>query len=121
MATDVFPPAGVELGTPDWGFKESPEADVDVIPLGDGYESREPKGLNWIKDSYEPTWSSLETAPAQQAYEFLRARLKLKAVMWNHPVTGQPVKVVPQAVSINYDTYNNAILSVTFKRDHNPG
>lgn len=118
---DLFPPAGVVLGAPDWGFKETPEANVDVITLGDGYESREPVGINHIKDAFEPTWSSLEPAAALAAYQFLRERLKWKAVMWTHPVTGVLTKVVPQTVDLTYDTYNNAVLNVSFKQDHNPG
>lgn len=118
---DVFPPAGVVLGEPDWGFKENPEAKVDVITLGDGYESREPVGLNHITDVYDLTWSSLDPAPARQAHLFLRARLKWKAILWTHPITKEVIKVVPQSCSLTYDIYNNAVLTATLKRDYNPG
>jgi len=118
---DVFPPVGLDLGTPDWGFKESPDAEVEVSKLGDGYESRELIGLNPIKKTYEPVWSYLTEEVAQAAYDFITARLKWKAVLWTHPVTGVVLKVVPLAVDITYDTFDNAVLNITFKTDHNPG
>lgn len=118
---DLFPPAGVVIGNPDYGFKETPETNATVITLGDGYESREAVGLNPTKTTYSPVWSNLLPGPAQAAYEFLKARLKVNAVNWVHPVTGVTLKVVPQDVDINYDDYNNAVLNVTFKTDHNPG
>ena len=118
---DVFPPVGIDLPTPDWGFKETPDVEVSVNKLGDGYESRELIGLNPVKKTYEPEWSVLDEAVAQAAYEFILARLKWKAVLWTHPVTGVVLKVVAQSVSITYDTFNNAVLSITFKTDHNPG
>lgn len=118
---DIFPPGEIDLGTPDWGFAESPEANVNVQRLGDGYESREPIGLNHIKDSYSPTWSFLEPEPARAAYKFIRERLLWKAVLWTHPITGEALKVVPQTVNLTYDEYNNAVLAISFKRDYNPG
>lgn len=120
MAIDVFPPAGVDLGTPDWGFQQSPDADVDVYNLGDGYEMREPKGLNWLKETFNPSWSSLDPAIGLSAFNFLKARLKWKAMSFTHPVTGVVYKVTCQTVSLNYDQWNNAILNASFKQDFNP-
>lgn len=117
---DVFPPPGVNLGTPDWGFQQAPEAEVDIYSLGDGYEVREPKGLNWLKESFSPSWSSTDPVTAKAAYDFLKARLKWKQMTWTHPVSGVVYKVTCQSVSITYDTFNNAVLSVSFKQDFNP-
>lgn len=120
MAAEIFPPAGVVLGTPDWGFQQAPDADVDIYKLGDGYESREPKGLNSVKESFSPSWSNLSPGPALQAYNFLKARLKWKQLTWTHPVTGATHKVTCQSVSITYDQWDNAILAASFKQDFNP-
>lgn len=117
---DVFPPADVEIGTPDWGFSDNPEANVNVITLGDGYVSREPIGLNHITNTYSPNWSSLDPVEAGKAYEFLFPRLKWKPFKWVHPVTQVQLQVTVEAVSLTYDEFNNAVLAATFKTDHNP-
>ena len=118
---DLFPPPGLVLPKPDWGFKESPDADVIVEKMGDGYEVRTPNGLNHIKDTLSPTWSSLDPDVGVQAYEFLKSRLNWKSVMWEHPLNGRMLKVVPQQLSITYDTWGNAVLDVQFRQDFNPG
>lgn len=121
--TDVFPPPAVadDMEAPDWGFSESPDNDIEIIALGDGYESREPKGLNYMKENWPVAWSNLTPEVGLACYDFLKTRVKLKAVLWTHPITGVQHKVVPQDVKIEWDTWGNAVLSTTFKKDHNPG
>ena len=118
---EPFPPAGVDLPNPDWDFSQSPEVTVDVQKLGDGYEVRQPIGLNSVKEGFSPKWSSLDPEVAEACYDFLLPRLKLKGLMWTHPVRGTPVKVVAESVNITYDTWDNAVLEVTFRQDFNPG
>lgn len=117
---DTFPPAGLTLPSPDWGLSSAPSANVSKSKLGDGYEFREPKGLNFRSESFQPTWSSLDPGPAQQAYEWLFQRLELYAFMWAHPVTLKVYQVIASNLSIEFDTYGNAILKVTFTQDFNP-
>lgn len=117
---DLFPPAGLVMPKPDWGFDQTPDADVNIVRLGDGYESREPTGLNHITESYSPKWSSLEPAIGEQAYAFLKPRLKWKSVLWAHPVSGVMLKVVPEECSLTYDDWGNAVLDVRFRQDPNP-
>lgn len=116
-----FPPVGMDLGKPDWGFSQSPEAEVEVIKLGDGYEQRTPKGLNHIRENMSPTWSNLLPSVGRAAYAFLLPKLKLESVLWDHPVTGKTYKVIPETLSIQDDTYDNVVLSVTWRQDFNPG
>lgn len=117
---EIFPPAGVDLGTPDWGLGTSPTVKVDKQTLGDGYEYREPVGLNFRKESFQPTWSNLSPAVALQAYNFLLERLEWKAFDWIHPVTKRRYQVTASNLSIEYDTFDNAILKVTLTQDFNP-
>ncbi|MNQ69549.1 Phage minor tail protein [compost metagenome] len=113
---DEFP----DIGTPDWGFAEQPDADVDQIKLGDGYEFREPRGLNYLKDTWSPKWSNLDETDAETAYAFLRARLKLTPFLWTHPLSAVQYKVLCQSVSLEYDTFDNAVLTASLSRDFNP-
>lgn len=118
---EVFPPPGVDLGTPDWGFKQSPSVNADVTKLGDGYEFREKVGLNAVEKTFNPVWSFLDPDEAEQAYDFLEPKVKTVGVLWRHPITNVQYKVVPDAISIEWDTWGNAILDVTFRQDFNPG
>lgn len=118
---DVFPPPGVELEAPDWGFSESPDADVIVSNFGDGYAARELKGLNAIKDSWNPVYSNCRVEAGEAAYDFLKPRLKWKPVLWAHPVTGVVYKVICTSLKKTYDTYGNIVLDLQFERDFNPG
>lgn len=117
---DVFPPAGVNIGTPDWGLAITPTANVERSKLGDGYEYREPKGINHVSESFQPIWSSVPPAAALIAYKFLRDRLEWKAFMWVHPVTQVTYQVVASALSLEHDEFDNAVLKVTFTQDFNP-
>lgn len=117
----IFPPVGMKLGQPDWGFKHDPTADVEVVKLGDGYEFREPKGLNHISTAFQPVWSNLDPLVATAAYEDLLPDLKLRERLWIHPLTGATWKVIPEALSLEYDTWGNAILSITWRQGFNPG
>jgi phage-related protein len=109
-----FPPA-------DWGFSQTPEANVDVQTLGDGYESRESVGLNSIKETFPVKYSTLDTGVGRQAYDYLKPKLKKESVTWVHPVTGVVYKVIPESLTLTWDTFNNEVLEITFRQDFNPG
>lgn len=118
---DVFPPPGIDLGMPDWGFKQTPEVNADVIKLGDGYEFREKVGLNAVRKNFNPVWSNLDPDDAEQAYNFLEPLVKTVGVLWTHPINGQVFKVIPDSISLEWDTWGNAVLDVTWRQDFNPG
>ena len=113
---DVFP----TIDNPDYGLEDAPEADVDVIKMGDGYEIRRPKGINYIKETWTPTWDSLEVAVARSTHKWLVARLNLTPFSWTHPVTGVVYQVVCTAAKLSYNQYNDEILTATFEQDFNP-
>ncbi|QYW06476.1 putative minor tail protein [Pseudomonas phage UAntarctica] len=117
---EVFPPAGLVLPSPDWGYKISPDADVQVSKLGDGYEVRTPSGLNFISENLSPTWSSLDPDVGLAAYNFLKARLRWKGLLFTDPISGQVYKVTADSVALTYDTWGNAVLDVQFRQDFNP-
>ena len=113
---DIFP---LEV-KPDWGFSESPTTDINESRLGDGYVFREPKGLNFRRTTWQPSWSSLGVVEGEAAYDWLFAREKLIPFLWQHPLTGAMHQVVCQSVSKNYDTWGNVVLNATFEQDFNP-
>lgn len=117
---DLFPPAGVDIGVPDWGLSTNPSVRVDKQQLGDGYEYREPVGINFKRESFQPVWSNASPANALKAYTFLFERLEWKAFKWVHPLTKVTYQVVASGLSIEYDVYDNAILKVTLTQDFNP-
>lgn len=118
---EMFPPPHIDLGMPDWGFSQSPDANVEITSLGDGYEFRSPKGLNYIRESMSPTWSNLSPSVGRAAYDWLRPKLKLESVLWHHPVSGKIYKVIPESIGIQDDTFDNVVLTVTWREDFNPG
>lgn len=120
MAAPLFPPAGLEMPSPDWGFKETPQANVKEEAMGDGYVHREPKGINHIKRSLPMTWSSLDEDVALAAYDWLLPKLKLTPIRVFHPKRNQEIQVIVDSIEITYDTWNNAVLSVGFTEDFNP-
>lgn len=120
MPAPMFPPAGLVMPDPDWGFKESPQAKVNEQELGDGYVFREPKGLNHIKRTFPMTWSELDEQVAEAAYDWLLPKLKLTPIRIKHPVRGTTHQVVIDSLDITYDTYNNAVLNLTVTEDFNP-
>lgn len=120
MAAPMFPPPGIDLGSPDWGFKETPEANTNEDELGDGYVFREPKGINHIKRSVPMVWSNLDEDVALEAYDWLLPKLKLDPVRVMHPTRNQIIQVILESMDITYDTWGNAILNVSFKEDFNP-
>lgn len=113
---DTFP----NIGAPDWGFDSDTEAKVIRSQFGDGYELRTPDGLNHLRESWGPTWSSLDPTEAGMAYNWLRARLQWKAFLWYHPTKKTNVKVVCESVSLNDAEFGRSALSAKFREDHNP-
>lgn len=110
-----------EIGTPDWGFtEEDPEASVTQVQFGDGYMLRQPEGINYLRDAWSLTWSSLDETTAEATYQWLRQRKNLKAFLWVHPISGEQIQVLCTAVSLTYNDYNDYALRTTFKRDFNP-
>lgn len=117
---DTFPLPAWNLPAPDWGFASTPRADVTKIKMGDGYEFREPKGLNFRSETFQPVWSNLDVTTGQAAYDWLFIRLDLTAFMWKHPVTNKMYQVLASELGIEFDVFNNAIVKVTLTQDFNP-
>lgn len=113
---DVFP----TIDKPAYGLEDAPEADVDEVKMGDGYVLRRPKGINYIKNTWNPSWDSLEDTVARSTYAWLLARLMITPFQWTHPVTGVVYQVVCKAVKLSYNAFNDEILTATFEQDFNP-
>lgn len=115
MSLETFP----DIGTPDWGLSVDPGADVTIVKLGDGYVVRQPTGINHLKDSWNPQWSTITDAQALSTYAWLRARLKLKAFLWPDP-EGVVKQVVCTSVRLTYNQYNDIGIAAAFEQDFNP-
>jgi phage-related protein len=113
---DTFPLAD----KPDWGLTDQPQANVTAVKFGDGYELRQPNGINYIQEGWSPTWSNLTKESAEQTYAWLKARLALTAFYWTHPVSGMRFKVKCSNVSLNNAGFNDYKLAATFVQDFNP-
>lgn len=113
---DVFP----TIPNPAWGLEDDPQADVDVVVMGDGYKLRRPKGINYISNTWPLTWDSLTVEQARTTHAWLKARLNLIPFHWTHPVTGEVFQVVCTAAKLAYNQYNDEILTATFEQDFNP-
>lgn len=117
---DTFPLPAWNMPAPDWGFASTPQANVTKTKLGDGYEFREAKGLNYRSETFQPVWSNLDPTLGQTVYDWLFERLDLKAFKWKHPVTNKMYQVLAGELSIEFDVFNNAIVKVTLTQDFNP-
>ena len=113
---DVFP----NIDKPAWGLEDDPQADVDEVKMGDGYVLRRPKGINFLSESWSPSWDSLEAAVALSTHLWLKARLKITPFAWTHPVTGVVFQVICTSAKLSYNQYNDYILTATFEQDFNP-
>lgn len=116
MSLDNFP----DIGPQDWGQAATPEAKVQVIELGDGYELRQPAGINHTKDTWSLSWSFLSPGVAQSTYDWLKSRMNWKAFRWTDLTTGQVHKVVCTSVNFSHKDYNDCNLTANFKQDFNP-
>lgn len=121
MPAEIFPPAGwADMGTPDWGLADKAQADIEETKLGDGYVFRQARGLNFIRSAFSPTWPNLPPALGQQAYDWLNLRRKLVPIRWRHPIRDTYIQVTIEDVTITWDEYNNAVLSLELQQDFNP-
>lgn len=113
---DVFP----AIDAPAYGFEDSPQADIDVVNMGDGYELRRPKGINYLSYTWPLTWESLSYTVARQTLTWLTVRLKLTPFLWTHPISGVVYQVVCTEARLAYNQFDDEILTATFKQDFNP-
>lgn len=112
---DTFP----LLTAPDWGLESSPETNIEEQPLGDGYVLRRPKGINYIRETWSPSWSHLSQAECEATYAWLKTRLNLVAFFWTHPTTGISTKVICTTVGMVVADVGIFSLRATFKQDFN--
>ncbi|QBJ04559.1 minor tail protein [Pseudomonas phage Lana] len=108
------------MGAPDWGLSDGAQVNVEESKLGDGYVFRQAKGLNHKRSGWSPSWTNLDPVLAQVVYDWLDARRKLVPVRWLHPVRNVYFQVTVEDVTLTWDVWNNATLSITFEQDFNP-
>ena len=104
---------------PDWGLSDDVTASIEEQALGDGYVLRRPKGINYLRSSWSPSWSFLEKQESQDIYLWLKSRLGLTAFLWLHPDTLELTQVICKTVSrvtADVDLYS---VKATFEQDFN--
>lgn len=121
MAIEIFPPIEfAELPKPDWNLADGAVVDITESKLGDGFVFRMANGINHNRGGWSPTWSSLSPAMGQGLYDWLNARRKLVPVRWTHPIRNTQIQVTIEDVTLTWDEWDNAVLSVQFQQDFNP-
>lgn len=113
---DTFPFPDV---APDWGLTDNVDARVEKQELGDGYVLMRPKGINYLVDSWNPTWTMLEPQVADEIYDWLRPRLKLTPFLWKHPETNTLHQVTCESLSLARTDYGIAVVSASFVKNFN--
>lgn len=115
MSIETFTPPM----NPDWGLTSDVRADVYEGKVGDGYVVRRPKGLNYLKESWDLSWSNLDKAQAGSMYSWLKSRLKLTPFMWTHPTDGVTYKVICSKVSHAASDVGIYQVMASFEQDFN--
>lgn len=105
---------------PDWGMGPDVKADVYEGKLGDGYVVRRPNGINYLRESWNPSWSNLDKSQATTLYDWLKERLQLTPFMWQDPISDTQKKVVCTKVSMAASTVGIYQVAATFEQDFNP-
>ncbi|KFF48091.1 hypothetical protein GY26_15970 [Gammaproteobacteria bacterium MFB021] len=93
----------------------TPQASVDTVKFGDGYEQRRPSGINHIKDQASVSWSRLRRHEFDSLFPFLKNRLGVTPFLWTPPGGSAPRKWVCETLS---HAQANAVLwrvSATFR------
>lgn len=104
---------------PDWGLSTEVKDETYEQALGDGYKVVRPKGINWLRESWGPSWSFLEPEEALETYQWLKKRLKITAFLWTHPLTKQVHRVKCTKVSYAAADVGICSLKATFEEDFN--
>ena len=114
---DVFP---FNDWTPDWGLQDQPKADIEEVTLGDGYVLRRPNGINYIRSTWEPSYSFLDKEQQAQIVSWIRPRLGFVPFLWTHPVTQEVHQVICK--QIKHAATDVGIFPVTLQleQDFNP-
>lgn len=112
---DVFP----NIGSPDWGLSDQTEEDLYEAEMGDGYLLSMPAGLNYQREVWNVSWSSLDPAVAASTYAWLKARKKITPFLWDHP-DGYQVQVRCRSVTHTRAEFGNSTLRAVFAEDFNP-
>lgn len=105
---------------PETGFTVTRAPNVSVVKLGDGYEQRQPKGINPLLDSYSLTFKGLNGLCGREnkavlAEAFLKARGAVEAFYWTPPDTNTQALFVCRSWTLtkNHSYYE---LSATFEQ-----
>ena len=117
MAIETFP---FKHLTPDWGLQDQPTADIDEVTLGDGYVLRRPKGINYIRSTWNPSYSFLTEEEQTQLVNWIRPRLGYVPFKWEHPVSQQVYQVICTGLKHAATDVGIFPVSLTLEQDFNP-
>ncbi len=117
MAIDIFP---FNHWTPDWGLQDNPTVDIDEIALGDGYVLRRPKGINYIRTTWNPSYGFLTEAEQKQMVDWIKPRMGFVPFKWEHPVSNQVYQVICKGMKHAATDVGIFPVSLTLEQDFNP-
>lgn len=104
---------------PDYGLSDEYKPRVSKVSFGDGYELRRKQGINTVRKTWNPKWTTLSKAEADMVDNFIVSRLEYQAFLWTHPESAIEYKVLCTSYSKTYDAFGNYSVALTLVEDFN--
>lgn len=105
---------------PEYGLNASGTFARDVANFGDGYELRQPSGLQSFRREWTFSWNGLGLTQRDTLRDFLNARRGVEAFICPIPGEGNVRVICEDPPSSSQYAFNLYTLSATFKEDLNP-
>src|SRR5678809_903351 len=114
---DTFP---FNHWTPDGGLQDQPTAYLDEIALGDGYVLRRPKGINYIRTTWNPSYNFLTEEEQTQMVDWIKPRLGFVPFKWTQPVSLHDYQVVCKSLKHAATDVGIFPVNLTVEQDFSP-
>jgi phage-related protein len=88
--------------------------------FGDGYKQRILFGLRPQKEEWRLSFDYRTNTERDQIRNYLRGAKAVTAFAWTDPISAQPIKVVCDEWSTQYNNFNNSAIQATFRRVFEP-
>lgn len=105
--------------TPTNGARQQTSPRVRRVRFGDGYEQRQPDGINTKGETWSLAFAGLTDAEADEIDTFLAARNAVEAFDWVTPA-GDAIKAVCDDWGRDFAQYDMNTISATFRRVYEP-
>jgi len=112
------------MSTFTWVSDVDPQGDenprVNVVPLGDGYETRQVFGINNNLEKWSLKFTLIDKTEYDEIIAFLRARGGLESFDWTPPDSVTAIKVVCRSWSKSRQKANRYTISTVFEQVAEP-